>query len=326
MIPIKEKNQFLQDYMPFCRVCGSNSLAQHCLIEKPVSRAGVFYFCSVCEALSFHAAHHTYAYAGDYYGCGNSKVGGLAHGIRCLSAIWRADFVGNLVGKGHCLDIGCGDGEFLMAMLSRGWSVKGTELQGAACERAKKKLPGQIICTAQFESTAEPSSCKLITMWQVFEHLENPRQVLERCRNLLSAEGILAIGVPNPISWQALWGKRDWLHFDPPRHLHLENLQTLVREAEGLGFTCIAVRYPWVEFGPIGWLQTLMNKLGFSRDYFFEKMKDRWAQASILSQIVWTLLAFLLAFPAFFLAFLESLYKRSATYEVYFRRGLSKVE
>jgi hypothetical protein len=163
-------------------------------------------------------------------------------------------------------------------------------------------------------------------MWQVFEHLENPRQVLERCRNLLSAEGILAIGVPNPISWQALWGKRDWLHFDPPRHLHLENLQTLVREAEGLGFTCIAVRYPWVEFGPIGWLQTLMNKLGFSRDYFFEKMKDRWAQASILSQIVWTLLAFLLAFPAFFLAFLESLYKRSATYEVYFRRGLSKVE
>lgn len=68
-----------------------------------------------------------------------------------------------------------------------------------------------------------------------------------------------------------------------------------------------------------------MNKLGFSRDYFFEKMKDRWAQASILSQIVWTLLAVLLAFPAFFLAFLESLNKRSATYEVYFSRGLSKV-
>jgi hypothetical protein len=101
-------------------------------------------------------------------------------------------------------------------------------------------------------------------------------------------------------------------------------LQTLVREAESLGFTCIAVRYPWLEFGPIGWTQTLMNKLGFSRDYFFEKMKDRWAQTSILSQILWTLLAIVLALPAFFLAFLESLNKRSATYEVYLRRGFSK--
>lgn len=325
MIPTKEKNQISQDYLPFCRVCGSNLLAQYCLIEKPVSRAGVFYFCSACEALSFHAANDTHAYAEHYYGCGNSKVGGLAYGIRCLSANWRADFVSKLVGKGQCLDIGCGDGEFLMAMRNRGWSVKGTELTGSAYERANKKLPGQIFCSAQFESAAEPGSCKLITMWQVFEHLENPRQVLERCRNLLSAGGVLAIGVPNPISWQAIWGKKDWLHFDPPRHLHLQNLQTLVREAEGLGFTCIAIRYPWVEFGPIGWIQTLMNKLGFSRDYFFEKMKDRWAQASILSQIVWTLMAVVLALPAFFLAFLESLNKRSATYEVYFRQGLSKV-
>jgi 2-polyprenyl-3-methyl-5-hydroxy-6-metoxy-1,4-benzoquinol methylase len=324
MIPTKEKNHFLENYRPFCRVCASNSLAQHCIIKKPVSRAGAFYFCKACEALSFHAESDAYAYGDDYYGCGNSKVGGLAHAIRCLSANWRADFVSKLVGKGHCLDIGCGDGEFLKAMYSRGWSIKGTELPGSACERAKKKLPGQIVCAAQFESAADPGSCNLITMWQVFEHLENPRQVLERCRNLLSDGGVLGIGVPNPISWQALWGKVDWLHFDPPRHLHLENLQTLVREAESLGFTCIAVRYPWLEFGPIGWTQTLMNKLGFSRDYFFEKMKDRWAQTSILSQILWTLLAIVLALPAFFLAFLESLNKRSATYEVYLRRGFSK--
>jgi hypothetical protein len=54
-------------------------------------------------------------------------------------------------------------------------------------------------------------------------------------------------------------------------------------------------------------------------------MKDRWAQTSMLSQIVWTLLAIVLALPAFFLAFLEALNKRSATYEVYLRWELSKV-
>jgi hypothetical protein len=167
MIPTKEKNHFLENYRPFCGVCASNSLAQHCIIKKPVSRAGAFYFCKACEALSFHAESDAYAYGDDYYGCGNSKVGGLAHAIRCLSANWRADFVSKLVGKGHCLDIGCGDGEFLKAMYSRGWSIKGTELPGSACERAKKKLPGQIVCAAQFESAAEPGSCNLITIWKI---------------------------------------------------------------------------------------------------------------------------------------------------------------
>ncbi len=156
-------------------------------------------------------------------------------------------------------------------------------------------------------------------MWQVFEHLENPGEVLMACRNLLAEGGILAIGVPNPESWQARWGRENWLHLDPPRHLHLQSIRTLIRQAEELSFEWVATRYPWLEFGPIGWLQTAINKLGFSRDYFFERMKDRWSGVPIPSRIAWNILAALLALPVFVLSLLEWMCWRTPTYEVYLR-------
>jgi 2-polyprenyl-3-methyl-5-hydroxy-6-metoxy-1,4-benzoquinol methylase len=281
----------------------------------------VVVFCGLCDAWSFHPAQTANAYSEDYYGSGTSKVDGVAQRLRILSANGRARFTDRLARtKGECLDIGCGGGEFLEAMQRKGWSVRGTELPGRAFERAAGKLPERIVCTDRFESAARSGSCDLVTMWQVFEHLENPRQALSACRRLLADGGILAIGVPDPESWQARWGREDWLHLDPPRHLHLQPVQTLIREAEALGFEWVATRHPWLEFGPIGWLQTAMNKFGFPRDYFFERMKDRWSGVALPSRIAWHALAASLAGPAFAMTLLELLYRRTATFEVYLRR------
>jgi 2-polyprenyl-3-methyl-5-hydroxy-6-metoxy-1,4-benzoquinol methylase len=302
-----------------CRVCGSETTERFYAIEKPATRAGVVFVCGQCNAWSFYPAQTAVAYGEEYYGSGNSKVGGLAQQLRIFSANGRARFAARLVGKGECLDIGCGGGEFLEALQRWGWSVRGTELPGPAFERAERKLPERIVCTDRFEIAVRPGSCDLVTMWQVFEHLESPRQTLAACRELLADGGVLAIGVPNPESWQARWGREDWLHLDPPRHLHLESIRTLIRLAEELGFQWVATRNPWLEFGPIGWLQTAMNKLGFSRDYFFERMKDRWTGVPVTSRIAWNILAACLAMPAFVLALLEWMRRRTATYEVYLR-------
>ena len=302
-----------------CRVCGSGATERFFAIEKPATRAGVVYLCGQCDAWSFHPAQNADAYGVEYYGSGKSKVGGLAQRFRIFSANGRARFAAREVGKGECLDIGCGGGEFLEAMQSQGWSVRGTELPGPAFERAERNFTGRIVCTDPFETPVRPGSCDLVTMWQVFEHLEKPRQVLAACRELLADGGILAIGVPNPESWQALWGRADWLHLDPPRHLHIQPVQTLVREAEALGFEWVATRHPWLEFGPIGWLQTAMNKFGLPRDYYFERMKDRWSGLAFHSRIAWHIFSALLFVPALVMAFLEFLLKRSATYEIYLR-------
>jgi 2-polyprenyl-3-methyl-5-hydroxy-6-metoxy-1,4-benzoquinol methylase len=280
----------------------------------------MFYLCGQCDAWSFYSGQSADAYGEEYYGCGNSKLGGLAQRLRIFSANGKARFADRLVGKGECLDIGCGSGEFLEAMQRRGWSVRGTELPGTAFERAERNLPGRIVCTDRFENAARPRSCDLVTMWQVFEHLEKPRQVLTVCHELLADGGILAIGVPNPESWQALWGRADWLHLDPPRHLHIQTVQALIWEAEALGFEWVATRHPWLEFGPIGWLQTAMNKFGLPRDYFFERMKDRWSGVAFHSRIAWHIFAVLLFAPAFAMAVLEFFFKRSATYEIYLRQ------
>lgn len=306
-----------------CRMCGLQLDAPDFVVDEPAHRAGGYYLCKTCQSLSFYAKQDSDAYGEGYYGSGNSRVGGIAQLIRVLSSHLRARFITKFLGVGKCLDVGCGDGEFLKTMKVYGWSVKGTELPGPAFERAQKKLPEHIIGTEDFESAAQANSCDLITMWQVFEHLENPRLVLEKCRGLLTDGGVLGLGVPNPDSWQAQWGKGDWLHFDPPRHLHLQSVRTLIAEAEGLGFECVAVRYPWLEFGPIGWVQTVFNKLGYPRDFFFDQLKERWACVSRYERVRWIFIAALLAPLAMIFAFLESMTGRPATYEVYLRRFVS---
>jgi len=304
-----------------CRVCGGGDLIKHTAVHQPVTRSGIFYHCKACESLSFHATENEEAYGESYYGNGNSKVGGLAQLLRTFSAVRRADFANKIsISSGLCLDIGCGDGEFLKAMQDRHWEVKGTELPGPAFERASGKLPGQVICTPEFENIVPFDSCALITMWQVFEHLENPRKVLENCRKLLTSDGILAIGVPNPLSWQSQWGAGDWLHLDPPRHLHLLEVDAFLKLATSCGYKRVTIRHSWIEFGPIGWIQTLLNKVGFPRDSFLERMKDRWRGVSWIHRMSWMSVATLFVLPAFVLALLESFAKCSATYEVYLRR------
>lgn len=309
-----------------CRVCGSFLLTSRYFIKHPESRSGVFYLCKSCFSLSFFPNKKSQTYGESYYGLGESRVGGLAQRIRINSANSRAAFIHKHFTPGQCLDIGCGDGEFLKAMSKHGWTVIGTELPGPALQRAQKKFCERIIGTANFESVAEPGSMKLITMWQVFEHLENPRRVFQSCWNLLAADGVLGIGVPNPDSWQARWGGGDWLHFDPPRHLHLQNMQVLIAEAERVGFQCVAHRYPWFEFGPIGWIQTAFNKLGFPRDYFFEQLKNRWSGVSVSARFAWFCVAALSAPIALSMAFLERLAGKPATYEIYLRRSSKPID
>jgi hypothetical protein len=54
----------------------------------------------------------------------------------------------------------------------------------------------------------------------VLEHLEDVEVCLEQIKAVLSSQGKLIIAVPNKASLQARFGKEDWYHLDPPRHLH----------------------------------------------------------------------------------------------------------
>lgn len=302
-----------------CRACSNSELTLLYEISQPIDRAGRFLKCNLCKCISFFGFNRN-IYDSSYYGNGDSKLGGLAGFIRKLCAKSRAEFLTNLIQQpGRCLDIGCGDGDFLNCMKSRGWDIAGTEIAGPAYDRASSRFPNRIFCIEDFSNLDCKRKFHAITFWQVFEHLENPRDVLNKCKKLIEPNGVIAIGVPNPESLQSNFGGKNWLHLDPPRHLHLMDADALEKLANECGFIRISRRRPWFEFGPIGWIQTLFNMCYFKRDFFFESLKNNWSRESLFSRFKWTVLASILVTPSIVLSIIESIAQRPATYEIYFR-------
>lgn len=222
---------------------------------------------------------------------------------------------------GRIFDFGCGDGDFLTAMQSCGWDCYGSELAGSAYERAAARFPGRIVCGEDGFAAATPRDDRFdaVSIWQVFEHLPDPRGFLGEVRERLTPEGLFSVGVPDPTSWQAVWGGRHWLHLDPPRHLNLCSPAALGSLLKESGFHVLGTRHPWVEYGPVGVVQTALNLAGFPRDRFFEAMKSGGGRVGNGLRMPDVLCASLLLVPAVVFSAVEAAFKRSATFEMYAR-------
>ena len=114
---------------------------------------------------------------------------------------------------GNLLDIGCGDGAFLLRAAHAGFTCTGTERNPEpARAHGIEALP-------DLDAAERKAPFDAITLWHVFEHVEDPRGLLLRIRGLLAPDGVLIIAVPDQGSLQARLFGRHWFHLDVPRHL-----------------------------------------------------------------------------------------------------------
>jgi SAM-dependent methyltransferase len=124
------------------------------------------------------------------------------------------------------------------------------------------------------ENQFPPDFFDLITFWQVLEHLRDPSAVLRRIRPLLRRGGIVAISTPNVESWQARTFRGDWFHLDAPRHLFLFSPRTLETFMAAHGFRLLTLSHFCWEQNPYGWLQSFLNRVGFSNNSLYTLIKD----------------------------------------------------
>lgn len=108
------------------------------------------------------------------------------------------DLCGKTVARGKILDIGCGTGEFLKLALDRGFDVVGVEPVKEFREFAEKKLGRHPIEPRPVEEAGfENESFDAIAMWDVIEHLVDPRGALLQVHRLLRPGGYLGIATLN---------------------------------------------------------------------------------------------------------------------------------
>jgi SAM-dependent methyltransferase len=167
----------------------------------------------------------------------------------------------------HLLDIGCGDGTFLLAARAAGWTVAGTEMNTAPARQAGLDVYSNISearAHAPFDS---------ITLWHTFEHLPDPRAMLGEIRSLLAPNGILIIAVPDAGGLQARTFGAKWFHLDVPRHLYHFTRSSLANLLRSEGFIPSREWHQEFEYDLLGWSQSALNLLPGPPNLFFDLLR-----------------------------------------------------
>jgi SAM-dependent methyltransferase len=170
---------------------------------------------------------------------------------------------------GSLLDIGCGDGSFLLAARKRGWRVFGTELN------PQDALRNGLSVVTDINDAIDSAPFDCITLWHSLEHLRDPLNTLKTIRRLLSPTGVLIIAVPDNGGLQATLFGRSWVHLDVPRHLYHFGKDSLSMLLQATGFAPFRWRHQEFEYDLLGWSQSALNRVLPTPNVFFHLLMGR---------------------------------------------------
>lgn len=182
--------------------------------------------------------------------------------------------VSGLQDKISLLDIGCGRGTFLDIAKEYGLRTVGIELASDAALIAKNK-GHKILCGSATEIKFSERKFDIITLWDLLEHLDNPRQVLLNTYESLRSDGKMFILTP---MMGSIYDRLGLLLF----RLSGGRVAMLVR-------MCWSHEHLW-RFDAYG-LKNILLSIGFKEVYvqpvlLLSLMPDRYAGGEILAS--WT--------------------------------------
>jgi 2-polyprenyl-3-methyl-5-hydroxy-6-metoxy-1,4-benzoquinol methylase len=164
---------------------------------------------------------------------------------------------------GKVLDIGTGTGHFVRQANLRGWDSTAVEINVESVE-ALRKDGIQVIVKPLEISELESGSFNLVTLWEVLEHLAEPKNVLSEARRLLTDDGIILILVPNSASLVTRLLHEKSNTFGGHSHLNHFNPQSLTTILKDLHFNILEMETVITELG------TINNYLAFEDPYLGE--------------------------------------------------------
>jgi 2-polyprenyl-3-methyl-5-hydroxy-6-metoxy-1,4-benzoquinol methylase len=147
------------------------------------------------------------------------------------------------------LEVGTGAGLFLKAAERAGWQVAGVELSDAAAAFARDALGLDIRQERAERMSFPPGSFDVAVMFDVVEHLFDPRAVLGAARRALRPGGLLVVSTPNFSALSRYVLGVDWAVLSPLEHVYYFTERTLTRMLEACGFRDVAFERTFAGWG-----------------------------------------------------------------------------
>jgi len=142
--------------------------------------------------------------------------------------------------KGSLLDIGCFAGLFLNLSRSHGWSGMGIEPSQWAARYAKEKLGLNVREGGVEDTQLEDDSFDAVTMWDVVEHLCDPKSTLSKLNKALKSRGILLLNTINYDSvLRKIFRRKYW--FIERMHIYYFTPRTITKMLEACNYEVLKI-------------------------------------------------------------------------------------
>ena len=143
---------------------------------------------------------------------------------------------------GRLLDVGCAAGFFLDEARRSGWDVAGVDVSEWARRQAGDRFGLEVLDSLEAAAEHWRGSFDTVTLFQVLEHMPDPRSALQLVRTQLKPGGLLVIETWDRMSLVARLSGRYWQQISPPSVIHLFSRSSLDRLLKSEGFTIQSVR------------------------------------------------------------------------------------
>lgn len=159
-----------------------------------------------------------------------------ARHLECLAPEQRAALRWlrrNLATGTPVLDLGCGIGEFLIALRAQGYTPLGLDVAREPIDPLRRMGFCAGVGSID-EFPREWPSPQAITLFHVLEHVPDPVGLLEKIRRRFP-DALLVLAVPSPRRFSLRNGKREELDY-PPHHLTRWTANSLCRGLRNAGY------------------------------------------------------------------------------------------
>lgn len=144
--------------------------------------------------------------------------------------------------NGRLLDIGCGDGNILFHF-SKNFEVFGLDISPYIVRQIKNTNPEIKVRVCDIEKNPIPFRKKfdVIFLWNIVEHLKNPKAVLKKIQKNLKKNGCIVVHLPtinnifSRIEYTILW---DWL-IREKTHIYRPTIKDFRNLLESIGYKIV---------------------------------------------------------------------------------------
>lgn len=223
-----------------CQICSRGYLSVY--FEKAVGEKAILK-CNACGVRVLHPfpdeKESRETYQDHYY----DRWDFSPERAEAIARIKKQLYTEILEGIGVCslrsarvLDVGCAMGFSLEVAEGQGLDPWGVEISEFSGKAAKEKFGEKVRIGTLESANFADNFFDAVTLIDLIEHIAHPRALLEKCRDILRARGILAVVTPDAASLSSkIMGKR-WPHIIG-EHLYYYSPRSIAQILSAVGFS-----------------------------------------------------------------------------------------